>query len=90
MLFYKGISKKALYNLNSYNYLPCKFSARYNTCILYLSKSKKVAETYARNLDGFVLTITENNLSIHKSNHSNQFICLNSIPRKNIIEVEKA
>ena len=85
-LYYKGISIDRA-NKIFIEGIQGEYYRRFNRKVVYLSKSKVVAETYAKQTNGVVAVISANNLNIMPSGHSNQFIVNSHIPKENIIEV---
>lgn len=87
-IFYKGISVNRANKIPEYG-IQGEFYKRFNRKVIYLSKSKHVAETYAEQSNGVVAVIDVHNLNIQPSGHSNQFIVNSHIPKENIINVYK-
>ena len=64
-----------------------EFYTRHMKRAVYITKNKKTAEDYAEQKNGVVIVINGNNLNIKPTEHSNQFMVEDYIPRQNIIDV---
>ena len=87
--YYKGMCYSTFMQWQSSGFLYPQKSQHHNFKVLYLSESKATANSYAKQVNGVVVTIKFPEEYVTKTGHSNQKITRYPIHKNQIKAVEK-